>query len=180
MLIRSVDPENDAAQILEIYAPFVSETAVSFEEQVPSLQEFSDRIRKIAARFPYLVLAGDDGTILGFAYATTHRERAAYRWVVESSIYMRPDSRGKNLAPNLYAALCDVLSKRNFSRAYAIITLPNESSKKFHEKMGFIEFALFENAGYKNEAWHNVLWMRKTLAPFLSPSPEPVFEISSL
>lgn len=180
MLIRSVEPDADAAQILEIYAPFVRDTAVSFEEQVPGLSEFTERIRKIAARFPYLVLADEDGGIIGFAYAATHRERAAYRWAVESSIYMRPDSRGKNLAPNLYAALCDVLSKRNFSRAYAIITLPNEPSRKFHEKMGFIEFAVFENAGYKNAAWHDVLWMRKTLAPFECPSPEPLFEASSL
>lgn len=173
MNIRPVDCERDIAAILAIYTPFVLHSPVTFETEVPSFQAFETRVRQIAVKFPYLV-AEDNGEILGYAYAGTHRERVAYRWCVETSIYMAEAARGKGLGKRLYNTLLQELRKRNFTLAYGIITQPNEASVALHTACGFTPMALHRNAGFK-QGWHDVLWMENELNPCLQEPPEPFF-----
>jgi phosphinothricin acetyltransferase len=161
--------------VLEIYRPFVEGSAVSFEISMPSADELAERFEKIASKFPFLVLT-ENNNVLGYAYASAHRERAAYRWCVETTIYMAASARGKGLGKMLYSALLNKLTERNFTLAYGLITLPNAASIKIHESCGFSNMALHKNAGYKLGQWHDVLWMEKTLAPFLTLQPEPIFK----
>src|SRR5688572_24224993 len=126
----------DAARILEIYAPFISAGPVTFETSRPSLAEFEQRVQKISAKYPYLVW-DENGLVLGYAYASLHRERAAYRWAVETSIYLAPEARGKGIGSRLYNALLDEVKACGFTIAYGIIAMPNDASVALHSKCGF-------------------------------------------
>lgn len=167
--------KSDIPGILNIYAPFILNTAITFEENVPTESEFSLRIESIASKYPFFV-AEVGGTIVGYAYATVHRERAAYRWIVETSVYLLPGSTGKGLGKRLYEKLLAELSERGFTMAYGIITLPNSASIGLHRTCGFEEMVVHDHAGWKQGAWHQVLWMRKILNPFTTPPTEPVFK----
>lgn len=174
MLQISPYRSGDHASILEIYRPYIETGAVSFEQEVPTLQAFADRLENIASKFPFMVLRDGD-QILGYAYASTHRERVAYRWAVETSIYMAPESKGKGLGFVLYSRLLGELELRGFTHSFGIIAMPNDASAQLHAKCGFLHLALHEKAGWKMGSWHDVLWMRKELAAPQNPPAEPIF-----
>lgn len=163
---------DDAPALLEIYAPFVSDTAVSFETQPPTPAEFARRISGVLAQFPWLVAETSQGQLLGYAYATPHREREAYQWCTEVSVYLAPQARGRGLGKRLYQELFALLQKQGYYNAYAGITLPNPASVGLHEALGFVSLGVFPRIGYKHGAWHDVGWWRLELAPH-PDSPEP-------
>ncbi len=160
-MIRSYHP-SDAFFLLKIYRPFVENSPVSFELACPSLNEFQIRLEAYAARFPFLVYE-EDGIITGYAYASGHRDRPAYQWSCESSIYLAPLARGTGIAMRLYEQLFLLLKARGFCQVLAGITTPNPVSENFHAKCGFEEFARYEKIGFKQGRFHDVLWMRKWL-----------------
>ncbi len=162
---------NDAEQILSIYVPFVTSTAVSFEFDVPSTAEFADRIANIAAEYPYVVCVEDD-QIIGYAYAHRLMERAAYQWDAELSIYLSPSCQGQGVGPVLYRALCDILRLQNIHTVYGIITDSNLASKKMHESFGFRLIGVFQNSGYKYGGWRDVAWYEMPIMNYENdPSP---------
>ncbi|MFA9221203.1 MAG: N-acetyltransferase family protein [Sediminibacterium sp.] len=160
----SIRPVNisDADFCLSLYSKYVVDSAVSFELEAPSLEEFSNRIDSISKRFPYLI-AEQNGTLEGYAYASAYRDRAAYQWNVEVSIYVEEDNKKSGVATKLYAELFAELKRIHICKAFAVIALPNEASVGFHHKMGFEKFATFENVGFKLNQWHDVLWMEKII-----------------
>jgi len=159
--IRLATP-GDAAGILAVYAPYVRDTAISFETIAPSVAEFAARIVEIGKTYPYLA-AVSQGEIIGYAYASRHRERDAYRYDVELSIYMKSDYHGKGIAHQLYNCLFDILAEQGFFNAYAVVTVPNGQSVRFHEKEGFAPIGLYPRTGWKFGQWHDVAWLGKSL-----------------
>ncbi len=149
---------DDAAELLAIYRPYVEKTAITFEYDVPTEAEFATRIKEISAIFPYIV-AVENGKILGYAYASRYRERKAYDWVVELSIYLDENARHHHIGTELYQKLLIALSKLNYQRAYACITYPNPASIAFHEKLGFHWIGVFEKSGYKFDEWYGISWL---------------------
>lgn len=166
---------SDAAQIQAIYAPIVVETAISFELEPPSSGVMQTRISKILeAGFPWLVHA-ENGRILGYVYAGPHRgDRPAYRWSVEVSVYIASEAQGRGIGRGLYTSLFEVLALQNFQNAFAGATLPNEASVALHELMGFKTAGIFEAIGFKFDAWHDVIWWRRSLGAHEVPPVEIV------
>ena len=160
-LIRSATLD-DAPALLEIYRPFIENTAVSFETQVPTVDEFAARVEKALNGWAWLV-AEVDGQIAGYAYGGTHRERAAYRWSVETSVYLHSDFHRRGIARLLYSQLFDVLAEKGYCNAYAGATLPNDASISFHRSMGFEWVGVFKRVGWKFGRWHDVAWMQHVL-----------------
>lgn len=152
----------DAEVLLAIYRPFVTDSAVSFELEAPSVEEFSRRILVAQSRWAWLV-AEWAGRMAGYAYASAFRQRAAYQWSVEMSAYLAPDSRGQGVGRALYERLIAVSVAKGYCTAYAGITLPNEASVKFHQALGFSEVGVFRRAGRKLGAWHDVSWWQRCL-----------------
>lgn len=161
MEIRSVRPE-DAATIQAIYAPFVNDTAVSFEQEIPSVAEMAGRIAALVPHFPYLVV--EDNEVLGYAYASPHRKRAAYRWSCEVSVYLAPSARGKGVGRTLYAELLAQARSHGLLNAYAGITLPNDASVGLHESLGFEAIGVYRDVGYKLGRFWDVGWWGLRLA----------------
>ena len=161
MIIRSAQLA-DAKAIQAIYQPYVTETAITFEVDVPTVQEFERRITKTLTQFPYLV-AEVDGKVVGYAYASTYYARAAYDWTTELSIYVAKESRGQEIGSALYDALEEELKARGYLRFLACIALPNVASIAMHEKRGYVQVAHFPKVGYKFEQWHDIIWMQKTI-----------------
>lgn len=171
-MIRLADTR-DAAQILDIYTPYVENTSISFETIVPSIEEMVTRMDRVLDINPWVVFE-ESHRILGYAYASKHRERSAYRWAVDVSIYTRQDYKGKGIGKALYTALLSLLKLQGYCNAYAGICLPNESSVGIHEYFGFRKIAHFSNVGYKFGQWHDVGWWELFLDQhYLSPT-EPV------
>lgn len=164
MIVRLAN-EADAAGILKIYAPYIENTSLTFETEVPGIDAFAERIRTYLQNWPWLVCEVD-GVIAGYAYATRHRERTAYQWSVESSVYIHDDFQRRGIAQALYAALFDILKKQGFNNVYAVINLPNDKSVAFHERCGFKYFTTYEQVGYKLGRWKNVGWWRLILNDF--------------
>lgn len=169
----------DAAEILAIYAPYVINTAISFEYQVPSLEEFTDRIRNISAKYPY-IKAVCNGKIVGYAYAAAFKTRKAYDHSVEATIYIKEECRHSGLGKILYEVLTDSLKNMGIFNMNACIALAKEgdphltnASKHFHEKMGFSLVGVFHECGYKFEKWYDMIWMEKMLSEHVS-DPQPV------
>ena len=171
-LIRLVIPE-DAAGILEIYAPYISNTSFTFETEVPSVEEFAERIRTYLINWPWLVCE-IDGKIAGYAYATKHRERTAYQWCVETSIYIHDDFQKAGIGKALYIALFEILKKQQFNNIYAVINLPNDKSVTFHERCGFEHFATYEKVGYKLGKWKNVGWWKLSVNEYGDEPAAPI------
>ena len=163
--------ETDNARILEIYRPFVEETAISFEHQIPTQQEFTERIRKVALEYPYLVYLFDEN-IVGYAYAHRHMERAAYQWNATLSVYVDKGFQRQGIGRRLYACLMDILKLQNIHNVYGIVKTPNANSEKLHESFGFERIGIFHKTGYKHGAWHNVTWFEKSLCEH-EPNPRP-------
>jgi L-amino acid N-acyltransferase YncA len=147
----------DAGALLEIYRPFVTAAAVSFELTPPSVAEFEERIATALGKWAWLVAENDRGPV-GYAYATSHRSRAAYQWSVETSAYIHPDHRGQGLGKRLYRELLPILTDRGYCTAYAGIALPNDASVALHRSVGFTPVGVFRRAGWKFERWHDVSW----------------------
>jgi L-amino acid N-acyltransferase YncA len=156
IILRDAAPA-DAESILAIYRPFVLETAVSFEIEPPSLDEFRVRIQKALEGWAWLV-AEVDREVAAYAYGSQHRAREAYKWAVETSAYVRAEHRGKGLGRRLYGALMPRLAERGYCNAYAAIALPNEASTAFHRAMGFHPVGVFKSVGWKFGRWHDVSW----------------------
>ena len=154
--------KSDIPAILDIYSPYILNTATSFEYTVPSLEEFTQRFESTTAQFPWLVWE-EDGTVMGYAYASYPFSRAAYRWVCATSIYLAPDIQRKGIGRKLYAALEGILTQQGYQKTYAIITSDNPGSVCFHEKEGFRFLAEFPDCGIKFSKLYSVIWMEKTL-----------------
>ncbi len=153
----------DAQQVLDIYAPFITSSFVTFENIIPSLTDFSKRIEHISQQYPWLVATEGD-QIAGYAYAGRYRDREAYQWMVESSIYMRPDFKGKKVAKRLYSALFELLKEQGICKVFAVISVPNAESVGFHEHMGFSGFATYRKVGFKLGTWKDVGWWELPLS----------------
>ena len=161
--------KDDAKAILAIYAPYVKETAITFEYEVPSLIDFEARIIQTLSRYPYLVAQKKDGTIVGYAYAGVYKGRAAYDWSCEVTIYLAKDVKSQGLGTRLYQALEVELQKLNIIQVLACVTAGNIGSIKFHEKLGYEQVGFFSNLGYKFNEWYDVVWLQKTIQPVTIP-----------
>jgi phosphinothricin acetyltransferase len=172
--IRDAVVERDAEACRDIYAPYVRDTAVSFEELVPSVEEFEGRIRKTTATHPWIVMEVG-GEVVGYAYATQHRPRAAYRWTAEVTVYIDGRHHRAGIGRRLYTELLDRLRRQGFRLAVAGITLPNAGSVGLHEAMGFERVGVYERIGWKAGAWHDVGWWQLDLQPGSEAAPaEPL------
>ncbi|MEA4831160.1 MAG: N-acetyltransferase family protein [Oscillospiraceae bacterium] len=152
----------DSDEILKIYEPYITDTDITFEIDVPSAEDFRIRTENIMKQYPYLVCECY-GKIVGYAYASKHRERAAYKYSVDLSIYIMPEYHRLGIGRKLYNCLFDILKRQGFYTAYAAIALPNENSIALHKIMGFSEVGVFHNVGYKKGNWHDVIWLEKVL-----------------
>ena len=165
--------EADIPAILDIYGPYVLNTAISFEYSVPTLEEFTGRFRSITAQFPWLVWE-EDGRVLGYAYGSLPFGRAAYRWVAASSIYLAPQAQGKGIGRKLYAALEAILKHQGYRKVYAVITSDNPGSLRFHEALGYRFVAELTECGFKFQKLYGVVWMEKLLNPDVFPNNFPI------
>ncbi len=172
MLIR-IAVAADAGSIQEIYGPVVRDTVISFEQEPPSVEEMRRRIADTLARLPWLV-CDRQGRIVGYAYATPHRARAAYQWSVDTSVYIHPQWRRRGIGRALYASLFEILRLQGYYNAYAGIALPNPGSVGLHEAVGFRPVGVYREVGYKHGAWHDVGWWHQALRPKpAAPAPPP-------
>ena len=167
MEIRLAKP-SDARSLLDIYAPYVENTAITFEYEVPTVEDFTTRIEKTLEKYPYLV-AEEDCVVLGYAYASTYYARAAYDWAVELYVYVSQDARGQGVGTKLYDELEDLLDQMGYVHFLACISLPNESSLALHRKRGYQQVAHFPKIGYKFERWHDIVWLQKSLEKEVRP-----------
>lgn len=175
--IRNAAPE-DAAALREIYRYYVEHTAVSFEHEPPTQEEFRGRIERCQRRYPYLC-AEHDGGIAGFAFAHAFRERAAYDYAAEVSIYIRRDMRRKGVGRLLYTALEDALKQMGVTNLYACIAVPDgddpyltDDSPRFHERLGYHPCGAFHNCGRKFDRWYTMIWMEKIIGAYADdPAP---------
>ena len=169
--IRSITL-GDAQTVSDIYAPFVTNAATSFEAVPPDAVEIQKRIREVSAKYPWLVFEGD-GSVLGFAYASQHRTRHAYQWSVDVSVYIHEHARNQGVGRALYTALFALLRRQGYFNAYAGITLPNPGSVRLHESMGFTSVGVYSRVGFKFGRWHDVLWLQLRLSEDTTAPKEP-------
>ena len=167
-LIRQATPD-DAEAILKIYEYYVLSTVITFEYEVPTLEEFRGRIEKTLKRYPYLVME-KEGTIVGYAYAGALKERAAYDWCCEMTIYLDHRMQGQGLGRILYEALEEELKAMGMLNLYACIGYPEvedeyltKNSAQFHEHLGYKTNGIFHNSGYKFDRWYHMIWMEKII-----------------
>lgn len=177
--------EADAEEILKIYAPYVTDTAITFEYDVPSPAEFSRRIADTLQMYPYIV-ALEHGRIVGYAYASAFKQREAYNWAVETTIYLKQDCRGKGLGKKLYLTLEEILKRQNIINVNACIAYTtgadahlDNTSAFFHEHLGYTRVAHFTKCGYKFGTWYDMIWMEKMLGDH-PKAPGPVIPITKL
>lgn len=153
----------DAQRLLEIYAPYVLDTSITFEYEVPTVSEFEDRIATTLKDYPYIVAETEEGTVVGYAYAHRMRERKAYDWTVEESIYVDQKARGLGAGKKLYAALEKELARQNVVNLAVCVTEKNLNSIAFHEHLGYKQTGRFIDFGYKFGEWYDVVWLQKRL-----------------
>lgn len=168
MKIEKVTVE-DAEELLEIYAPYVENTAITFEYDVPSKDEFEERIKNISAKYPY-IKAVHEGKIVGYAYAASFKDRRAYDWSVETTIYVKNNCKRMGIGKALYEVLEQKLKDMGILNMNACIACPvqegrylNDDSIRFHDNMGFTEAGHFHNSGYKFGQWFDMIWMEKMI-----------------
>lgn len=166
-MLREASPE-DAAALLSIYSPYVIDTSITFEYEIPSVEEFSQRISNTLKRYPYLVAEIDDG-IAGYAYASAFHTRAAYGWCAETSIYLNQSMRGLGIGTLLYQKLEEILKMQHILNLNACIAYPNPESIAFHKKLGYQLTAHFHHCGFKLNSWHDMIWMEKMLGEHSIP-----------
>jgi L-amino acid N-acyltransferase YncA len=162
----------DGAQIAEIYAPAVTGTVISFEMEPPGAAEMARRVTDALVMYPWLV-AERDGAVIGYARGGQYKERAAYQWSVETSVYIRATAHRTGVGRALYGVLFDLLAMQGFFMAYAGVTLPNPGSVGLHESLGFTPVGVYRAAGYKFGAWHDVGWWQRPLRPLVLEPPAP-------
>lgn len=148
---------SDAEELLSIYRPYVTDTAITFEYEVPSVEEFKNRIKETLEGYPYIVCEYKD-KIVGYAYAHRYGERAAFQWDVELSIYLDMNYKSLGIGKILYNKVIEILKLQNVQNIYACITSANDKSIKFHEKMGFEFIGIFKDTGYKFDKWYDITW----------------------
>lgn len=160
----------DAPELVEVYRPYVEKTAITFEYEVPSVEEFTDRIKNISAKYPYLVVE-QDGRIIGYAYTSAFHVRKAYEWSAEMSIYLSDRCKGLGLGRKLYEILEDISYKQGITNLYACIGAPEKedeyltnNSINFHDHMGYKLIGRFTRCGYKFSRWYDMVWMEKIIA----------------
>ena len=170
---------DDAPEILAIYAPYVVKTAVTFEYEVPALEEFRKRMENTLQKYPYLVAEGN-GELLGYAYTGAFHERAAYNRAAEVSVYVREDRKGCGIGSRLYAALEEISRAQHILNLNACIGYPEtkdeyltKDSVRFHTRQGYSMIGEFHKCGYKFGRWYNMVWMEKIIGEHM-PNPEPV------
>ena len=152
----------DAPAIQAIYAPIVRDTVISFETEIPTVQEIAQRIDDTLSTHPYLV-AEIDGVVAGYAYASQHRSRPAYRWSADVTVYVAAEARRSGLGRALYGRLLPMLTEQQFHAAFAGIALPNPASVGLHEAMGFTPVGVYREVGYKFGRWCDVGWWQRLL-----------------
>ena len=168
--IATVD---DAAAIAAVYAPYVRDTATSFETEVPDAAELVRRIERIGSQYPWLS-ASSSGRVIGYAYACENRPRAAYRWSVDTAVYLDVSAQRRGIGRELYRRLFALLRAQGYVNAFAGITLPNAASVGLHESMGFKPIGVYRRVGYKLGAWHDVGWWQLVVAGGSDEPEEPV------
>jgi L-amino acid N-acyltransferase YncA len=164
---------HDAEAIAAIYRPFVEGTSISFETIPPDREEMAGRIMETIAFYPWLVCEVE-GRVAGYAYATRHRVRAAYRWSIDSSVYVAAEYWRCGIGRGLYVSLFSILAAQGFFNAYAGITLPNPASVALHESVGFKPVGVYRRVGYKLGAWHDVGWWQRVLGAHQEAPAEPL------
>ena len=163
----------DAIAVADIYAPIVADTPISFETEPPAAEVMAARILEKLPTHPWLI-AEQDGEVLGYAYGAPHRDRAAYRWSVDVSVYVREGLRGAGIGRGLYTPLVAILRQQGFRAAYAGITLPNAGSVGLHEAVGFRPLGIYKEVGFKCGRWHDVGWWRLALSEADGAPAEPL------
>ncbi|HTV83785.1 MAG TPA: GNAT family N-acetyltransferase [Dyella sp.] len=165
----------DAAAIHAIYAPAVTHSAITFETELPGVEAMRQRILARLQQYPWLVWE-EHGQVLAYAYATRFRERAAYDWIAETSIYVHTDARRRGIARRLYDTLLQVMTLQGINQAMGVITLPGEVSVALHEAMGFTAAGVWRKAGHKAGQWWDVgVWQKQLQAPTNPPTPLQAF-----
>jgi phosphinothricin acetyltransferase len=162
---------DDAEQVRAIYAPYC-DSPVSFEIGPPSVEEIRGRLAKVLDQYPWLICA-DGEEVAGYAYATQHRERAAYRWSVDITIYVQQGRHRRGVGKALYTSLLAILPLQGYVNAFAGITLPNPGSVGLHEALGFRLVGVYRRVGFKCEAWHDVAWFQRPLNQQGGEPPPP-------
>ena len=177
MLIRLATTE-DGPALARIYAPAVVDCITSFESEPPDGAEMGRRVERLADRTPWLVCE-HSGDVIGYAYASPHRERFAYQWSVEVSAYVDAGFHRAGVARALYTSLFAILALQGFRNSYAGITLPNPASVGLHQALGFTPVGVYRDIGYKLGAWHDVVWLERALAPRVTDpaNPRPLSEV---
>lgn len=149
--------QEDSASILQIYAPFITDTVITFECEVPVLTEFTKRITDVQRKYPWLVCEINN-EIVGYAYASRYREREAYDWSVDFSVYINPQYHGKKIGKALCISLIELLKLQGYYNVYGGVTVPNINSESLHESLGFKPIGVYQNVGYKFGSWHDTKW----------------------
>lgn len=178
MIVR-LAAADDAAAVAALYAPYVTQSAVSFETEPPDEPEMRSRISAGGGLHPWLVACDDAGNALGYASASAFRPRPAYRFTVETSVYLASDATRRGIGRQLYAALLTTLEAQGFTQAIGAIALPNPASVALHEQLGFVRAGTYRDVGWKLGKWHSVgLWQR-ALAPLPERpnAPKPVADV---
>lgn len=167
--IRTATPA-DAEEILGIYIPYITDTAITFEYEIPTIEDFRERIRSTLEKFPYYVALLED-RIVGYAYASTFKGRKAYDWSVETSIYVAQEFHGKGIGKLLYTKLEDTLQKQGIRNVNACIAYTDEEeehltndSMRFHEHLGYTLIGTFHKCAWKFDKWYDMIWMEKMIA----------------
>lgn len=173
MNIRRADPDRDAAAVAAIYRPAIETTIASFEEPAPDATAMAARMRDTLQRFPWLV-AVDGDSVVGYAYAAPHAERAGYRWSVNVSAYVDAAFHGRGIGRQLYDELLPILRRQRFVNAYAGIALPNPASVALHEGIGMRRIGIYERVGLKHGRWVDVAWYGLRLTDPDGAPPEPI------
>lgn len=173
-----VAKKEDAASMLGIYAPFILNSGITQETELPSLENFQQRIISTLEERPWLVCEMD-GEIAGYAYAGKHRERKGYQWCTEPSVYVHQKFYRHAVANALYTALFDILKLQGYVNAYAVITLPNDKSVAFHERFGFSYLTTYKKIGFKLGQWHDVGWWQKNINEY-NENPGPPLKFPKL
>ena len=179
MIKLRIADKNDAQQLAPIYAYYVENTAISFEYSAPTVEEFESRVLHKLEKYPFIV-AAENGRCIGYAYASQFRERESYDWSVELSVYVDKEHLKKGVGTRLYGALLELLALQNFAIAYSLIALPNPSSVALHERFGFVSFGVSRAVGFKNQAWHDVIWYEKKLNYFENEQALPIIPFPNL
>ncbi len=171
--VRRATP-TDAEACAAVYAPYVTGTAVTFESVPPTPADMSMRIKEAQRAYDWFVLEDDGGTVVGYAYAGPYKERPAYRWSCEVSVYLQPGRHRRGGGRALYQALFASLLARGYRTVVAGMTLPNDASAGLHAGLGFELVGTYRRIGWKNGAWHDVAWLQMPLRTGEDPPADPV------